>query len=327
MKEENKIEVEGELKRDRLPFTQIENAIVKDDSISKHALIVYLVLCYHADKDGRNSFPGLNTIQKEARSGKTTVIEAIKELVDAGYITKEKRRNPNNPKVLTSNLYTINIQYDYKPRKLKKPKKGGSPEQDHPSPNEDQGVVLDRPCNDIPSEEYPFNDNVSEEIEPLFKFLKIPEKDQLRWTETYKNEKEYLLRQLRYAREKESVIKDPVKWIQKALDNDYASSDKDEIEKREREWQAQKDLENAQAEPIPGLTCSFDTDIEENPRERIRLWNQMLMECRGHPEVASKIREMIKGIQSGMGPKQQAEKYHNEIEPLMKDREREPVPA
>ena len=173
-----------------------------------------------------------------------------------------------------------------------------------------------------------YKDNVSEEIESLLKFFKIPKKDKAIWRAVYKNEKDYLLRQLLYAKEKmKSDVGNPVKWIQAALNKDFASSDKDEIDKREREWQEKKDLENAQAEPISGLTCSFDTDIEENPRERIRLWNQMLMECRGHPEVASKIREMIKGIQSGMGPKQQAEKYHNEIEPLMKDREREPVPA
>jgi hypothetical protein len=184
----------------------------------------------------------------------------------------------------------------------------------------------------LPDKMSNYNDNVNKEINKdnvasLFKFFKIPEKDQLIWTAVYKNEKDYLLKQLMYAKEKESVIKDPVKWIQKALDNDYASSDSAEIDKREREWQAQKDLENAEAETIPGLTCSFDPDIEEDPRESIRMWNHMLIDCRGYPQITSKIREMIKDIQAGMGPKQQAEKYHNEIEPLMKDRYREPVPA
>ncbi len=170
-------------------------------------------------------------------------------------------------------------------------------------------------------------DNVSEEIVFLLNHFSINEKDQAIWTAVYKNEREYLLKQLRYAKEKESAIKDKAKWIQKALDNDYASSDKDEIDKCEREWQAQKDLENAQAEPIPGLTGTFDLDIEENPKEKIRQFNHMLMEFRGYPVIASKIREMIKGIQAGMGPKQQAEKYHNEIEPLMKDRKRELLSA
>lgn len=184
----------------------------------------------------------------------------------------------------------------------------------------------------LPDKMSNYNDNVNKEINKdnvasLFKFFKIPEKDQLIWMAVYKNEKDYLLKQLLYAKEKENIIKDPVKWIQKALDNDYASSDSAEIDKRESEWQAQKDLENARAEPIPGLTCSFDTDIEENPREKIKQWNIMLMECRGHPEIVSKIREMIKGISAGMGPRQQQEKYQNEIEPLIQNREREPVPA
>ena len=178
-----------------------------------------------------------------------------------------------------------------------------------------------------------YNDNVNKEINKdnvasLFKFFKIPEKDQAIWRSVYKNEKDYLLRQLLYAKEKmKSDVDNPVKWIQAALNKDFASSDKDEIDKREREWQAQKDLENAQAEPIPGLTGTFDLDIEEDPRERIRMWNHMLIDCRGYPQITSKIREMIDGIKAGMGPKQQQEKYRNEIEPLMKDREREPVPA
>ena len=184
----------------------------------------------------------------------------------------------------------------------------------------------------LPDKMSNYNDNVNKEINKdnvasLFKFFKIPEKDQLIWTAVYKNEKDYLLKQLMYAKEKENIIQDPVKWIQKALDNDYASSDKDEIDKRESEWQAQKDLENAQAESILGLTCSFDPDIEEDPREKIRMWNHMLIDCRGYPQITSKIREMIDGIKAGMGPKQQAEKYHNEIEPLMKDKYREKVPA
>jgi len=170
-------------------------------------------------------------------------------------------------------------------------------------------------------------DNVSEEIVSLLNYFKIKQKDRAIWNSKYKNEPEYLLKQLRYAEEKENIIKEPTKWIQKALDNDYDSSDSAEIDKREREWQAQKDLENARAKSITGLTETFDLDIEENPRERIRMWNIMLVECKGYPEIASKIREMIKGIQSGMGPKQQAEKYRNEIEPLMKERDREPVPA
>lgn len=96
-----------EVKRKRLPFTMVENAIIRDESISKHALIVYLVLCMHADKNGKNCYPTLKKIANESRSDKRTVLKAINELVESEYILKEHRMNPDNPKEFTSNLYTI----------------------------------------------------------------------------------------------------------------------------------------------------------------------------------------------------------------------------
>jgi hypothetical protein len=157
-------EKKTELQRKRPPFTMLEDLIIDDPNISKHALLTYWILCKHADKDGHSCFPGLNTIARETRSGRTTVIEAIDELVKKEYITKTQRRNPNNPKVFTSNLYTINQQYDYKRKEKKKAgdnpenEPGGSPVQDHPSPvqdggspNQDGGVVLNRYGNKIPS--------------------------------------------------------------------------------------------------------------------------------------------------------------------------------
>ncbi len=101
----------------------------------------------------------------------------------------------------------------------------------------------------------PYNDNDNKDsykdnvikIESLFKEFKIPEKDKLIWKAVYKNETDYLLRQLLYAKKKN---KTSVKWIQAALNKDYDFSDKDVAAARDREWQDKKEMENATAGEI-----------------------------------------------------------------------------
>ena len=137
--------------RKRPPFTQLENAIPEDEQVSKHALMVYWVLCKHANRDGEDSFPSLNTIAQESRSGRTTVVKAVKELIKLGYIKKECRKREDNPKVCTSNLYTILTQYKYE--------KAHSPSQDHPSPSQDH------PSPNEVREQYPSNDITNNEKE------------------------------------------------------------------------------------------------------------------------------------------------------------------
>lgn len=162
--------------RKRPPFTQLENAILEDEQVSKHALMVYWVLCKHANRDGEDSFPSLNTIAQESRSGRTTVVKAVKELIKLGYIKKECRKREDNPKVCTSNLYTILTQYKYE--KAHSPSQDHpSPSQDHPSPNE---VLEQYPPNNIPNnkKEPPSSQvhksNEASKLEALFTNLSIP---------------------------------------------------------------------------------------------------------------------------------------------------------
>ena len=100
-------------------------------------------------------------------------------------------------------------------------------------------------------------DNVSR-IESLFKFFKIPKKDKAIWKAVYKNEKDYLLRQLLYAKVKMKNVDNPVKWIQAALSNDYESSSKEAIDRREEKAQDNKDQENYEAR---GFATEFDEII------------------------------------------------------------------
>lgn len=95
-----------EIKRERLPFTIIEDSIIEDLDISKHGLLVYLVLCKHADQNGK-CFPSIGTVAKFCRCAKSSAQEGIAELIKKGYIEKkvkfEKKRQ-------SSNLYTIKSQ-------------------------------------------------------------------------------------------------------------------------------------------------------------------------------------------------------------------------
>ncbi len=101
----NKPTPTAELKRKRPPFTMIENVLIEDERISKHALIVCIVLCYHADKNAK-CFPKLRKIAAEARCSRSTVQKAIDELIELGYITKQTRRKEGS-KEYTSCIYTI----------------------------------------------------------------------------------------------------------------------------------------------------------------------------------------------------------------------------
>jgi len=99
-------ETKDELKRKRPPFTIVENSIIKDTTISKHAILVYLVLCMFADSDTASCFPGYKQIANLARCSRSTVQIAIQELVDKGYVNKTVRR-VSGKKEADTNLYII----------------------------------------------------------------------------------------------------------------------------------------------------------------------------------------------------------------------------
>lgn len=101
------------LHRERPPFTMIENAIIEDERVSRQALLVYWVLCKHADNKNGECWPGFTRISKIARYSRPKVISAIEELVDFGYILKECRVKDGDPKTHLRNKYTILRQYDY----------------------------------------------------------------------------------------------------------------------------------------------------------------------------------------------------------------------
>jgi len=93
------------LKRERPPFTILEDRILDDVRISKHGLLAYWVLCRHADAKAQ-CFPSIRRIATQTRLGVATVWRAIEELVDAGYVKRQKRLEPGRREKAV-NVYTI----------------------------------------------------------------------------------------------------------------------------------------------------------------------------------------------------------------------------
>ncbi len=94
------------LKKQRYDFTIIDNDILRDERV-KHArtLLVYWILNFHTDRQGVECKISLEKIAKRARISKTTVIQGVNELVELGFIKKEKRQREQ--KDFFYNQYTI----------------------------------------------------------------------------------------------------------------------------------------------------------------------------------------------------------------------------
>lgn len=74
-------------------------------NLKSRALQVLLYLIDRSNKE-QTCFPAVPTIGKELHISISTVKRAMKELVDAGYVTKESRFRAGN-RGQTSNLYTL----------------------------------------------------------------------------------------------------------------------------------------------------------------------------------------------------------------------------
>lgn len=113
-----------QLKRQRPPFTLLEDKILEDERISKHGLLVYWILCRHADNQAQ-CFPSMTRIGKQARISRSTAWEAIEELITAGYISRQKRKVPGKQEK-SSNLYTILYRCSHTEHVVRPPNTGCS---------------------------------------------------------------------------------------------------------------------------------------------------------------------------------------------------------
>ena len=71
-------------------FSIIPTQILMDERLSRSCLVVFWVLTVHVFRGKKFCFPSTATIAKEAHSSRPTVIKAIKELEQYGYLEVER---------------------------------------------------------------------------------------------------------------------------------------------------------------------------------------------------------------------------------------------
>lgn len=79
--------------------------VIFEKGLSSKAIVVYCCLLRHAGEK-RRCFPSRKRISVECSLGVTTVDRALTELITAGLVKKENRKNVIGGK--TSNMYFIN---------------------------------------------------------------------------------------------------------------------------------------------------------------------------------------------------------------------------
>lgn len=72
-------------------FVTVPDEVVDCEEISPKSLVVYCAIKRHMNKETLTCYPEIKTIAKEAGCGKDTVLNAIKELENNGFITVIKR--------------------------------------------------------------------------------------------------------------------------------------------------------------------------------------------------------------------------------------------
>lgn len=102
---ENENQQTFEVQRKHHDFTMVENAVLFDPMCGKASRLVYVYLCYHADHKGDSCYPSTRTLAKETGIGRSTVIDAIRNLVKTGHVEKQTSKKPDGG--YAHNIYTL----------------------------------------------------------------------------------------------------------------------------------------------------------------------------------------------------------------------------
>ncbi|MCL2212740.1 MAG: helix-turn-helix domain-containing protein [Oscillospiraceae bacterium] len=79
--------------------------IYEDDQLPNRAKLVYVYLCDRSGNAGEPAWPGIKRICADLSLSRSTVKRAISDLVNAGYVRKEKAFRENGG--CTSNRYFV----------------------------------------------------------------------------------------------------------------------------------------------------------------------------------------------------------------------------
>jgi len=87
-------------------FTYLTSPLLEDERLDVYDKATAFGIAYYVDKSPV-IWPGKKAIAKIASISERKVQECIKKLEECGYLTVERRRDPNNPAKNLSNLYTM----------------------------------------------------------------------------------------------------------------------------------------------------------------------------------------------------------------------------
>ena len=86
-----------------MPFVILPWAVLEDEALTAHDVLVYATIAKWADNDTGVAYPSRQSIAQAARCDIKTVDRSVTRLVAAGYLEKHKRKHENGE----SNLYVI----------------------------------------------------------------------------------------------------------------------------------------------------------------------------------------------------------------------------
>jgi hypothetical protein len=86
-----------------MPFVIVPWAMLDDDGLTAHDVLVYATIARYADGATGVAWPSRATVARAARCDIKTVDRAVARLVSTGYLEKHKRKNEAGE----SNLYVV----------------------------------------------------------------------------------------------------------------------------------------------------------------------------------------------------------------------------
>jgi len=86
-----------------MPFVIMPWAVLDDDSLTAHDVLVYATIARYADSNSGVAWPSRQTVAKAARCDIKTVDRCVSRLVQAGFLEKHKRKN----ELGESNVYVV----------------------------------------------------------------------------------------------------------------------------------------------------------------------------------------------------------------------------
>ncbi len=109
---------EAILKRRGLPFAAVDHVVIDDERVTATALLVYVILCRHANWTTYVAFPSVSLMQRRLKIRRQAIIKAILDLKALGYLTLERRPGLVNvytvgPELSTTSSASELVQNDH----------------------------------------------------------------------------------------------------------------------------------------------------------------------------------------------------------------------